>query len=73
MSALARDTNHLAPRQTSNRRQSADSACVKNAAAMAMTDKNWIMIHGPKADGTYIIEFKTAAGEALTISVPGSS
>jgi hypothetical protein len=32
MSALARDTNHLAPRQTSNRRQSADSACVKNAA-----------------------------------------
>jgi hypothetical protein len=40
---------------------------------MAMTGKNRIMIHGPKADGTYIIEFKTAACEALTISVPESS
>jgi hypothetical protein len=28
------------------------------------------MISGPKADGTYVIEFKTAAGEALAISVP---
>jgi hypothetical protein len=40
--------------------------------------KNRIMICGPKADGTYIIEFKTAAGEALAISskrclVPQSS
>jgi len=32
---------------------------------------NRIMIYGPKADGTYIVEFKTAAGEALTISIPG--
>jgi hypothetical protein len=24
----------------------------------------------PKTDGTYIIEFKTAAGEALAISIP---
>jgi hypothetical protein len=31
-----------------------------------------ILIYGPKADGTYIIEFRTAAGEALAISVPGS-
>ena len=31
---------------------------------------NRIMIYGPKNDGTYIIEFKTAAGEALAISVP---
>jgi len=23
------------------------------------------MIYGPKGDGTYIIEFKTAAGEAI--------
>jgi hypothetical protein len=33
--------------------------------------KNRIMIYGPKADGTYVIEFKTAAGEALAISIPG--
>ena len=28
------------------------------------------MIYGPKRDGTYIVEFKTADGEALAISVP---
>ena len=32
---------------------------------MAMTGKNRIMIYGPKGDGTYIVEFRTAAGEAL--------
>jgi hypothetical protein len=39
---------------------------------MAMTEagKNRIMIFGPKADGTYVIEFRTAAGEALAISIP---
>jgi hypothetical protein len=31
---------------------------------------NRIMIYGPKNDGTYIVEFKTAEGEALAISVP---
>jgi hypothetical protein len=36
----------------------------------AVTGKNRIMIYGPKADSTYFIEFKTAAGEALAISVP---
>jgi hypothetical protein len=36
----------------------------------AVTGKNQIMIYGPKKDGTYIIEFKTAAGEALAVSVP---
>jgi hypothetical protein len=36
----------------------------------AVTGKNRIMIYGPKNDGTYIIEFKAAAGEALAISVP---
>jgi hypothetical protein len=35
-----------------------------------MTGKNRIMIYGPKDDGTYIIEFKMAAGEALAIRVP---
>jgi hypothetical protein len=39
----------------------------------AMTDKDRIVIYGQKNDGTYIIEFKTAAGEALTISVPEPS
>jgi hypothetical protein len=42
---------------------------------MAMTEagKNRIMIFGPKADGTYVIEFKTAVGEALAISIPRKS
>jgi hypothetical protein len=34
------------------------------------TDKNRIMSYGPKFDGTYVIEFKTAAGEALAFLVP---
>jgi hypothetical protein len=33
---------------------------------------NRIKIYGPLDDGTYYIEFKTAAGEALAISIPGS-
>jgi hypothetical protein len=39
---------------------------------MATTDggKNRIMIFGPKRDGTYVVEFRTADGEALAISVP---
>jgi hypothetical protein len=37
---------------------------------MTVLGKNRIMIYGPKNDGTYVIEFKTAAGEALAISVP---
>jgi hypothetical protein len=37
----------------------------------AMTGKNRIMIYGPKNDGTYIVEFRTADGEALAISIPG--
>jgi ATP dependent DNA ligase domain len=36
----------------------------------AVTNKNRIMIYGPKNDGTYVIEFRTAVGEALAISVP---
>jgi hypothetical protein len=37
---------------------------------MTTTGKNRIMIYGPKDDGTYVVEFKTAAGEALAISTP---
>ena len=37
-----------------------------------MTERhNRIMIYGSKSDGTYVVEFKTAAGEALAISIPG--
>ena len=36
------------------------------------TGKNRILIYGPKADGTYLIEFMTAAGEAMAISIPAS-
>jgi hypothetical protein len=25
-----------------------------------VTGKNWIMIYGPKDDGTYVVEFRTA-------------
>jgi hypothetical protein len=32
---------------------------------MAMTGKNRIMIYGPKTDGTYVVEFRTAAGAVL--------
>ena len=31
-----------------------------------------IMIYGPKCDGTYVVEFKTAAGEGLGISIPAT-
>jgi hypothetical protein len=35
-----------------------------------MSGKNRIMIYGPKNDGTYIVEFRTAEGETLAISIP---
>jgi hypothetical protein len=38
--------------------------------AITVTGKNRIMIYGPKDDGTYVVEFKTAEGEALAISIP---
>jgi hypothetical protein len=36
----------------------------------AVSSKNRIMIYGPKDDGTYVVEFGTAGGEALAISIP---
>jgi hypothetical protein len=39
---------------------------------MSTTGKNRIMIFGPKDDGSYVIEFRTAEGEALAISIPRS-
>jgi hypothetical protein len=35
-----------------------------------MDGKNRIMIYGPKEDGTYVVEFKTPAGQAMAISIP---
>jgi hypothetical protein len=45
----------------------------KGAVAMSAapeSGRNRIMIYGPRNDGTYIVEFKTADGEALAINVP---
>jgi hypothetical protein len=45
----------------------------EGALAMSVapeSGRNRIMIYGPKDDGTYIVEFRTAAGEALAISIP---
>jgi hypothetical protein len=38
--------------------------------AVTAAGKTRIMIYGPKHDGTYIVEFRAAAGEALAISIP---
>jgi len=35
-------------------------------------DDQALTICSPKPDGTYIVEFRTAAGESLAISVPGT-
>jgi len=39
---------------------------------MAITPhgKNRIMIFGPTDDGTYVVEFRTAEGDVLAISIP---
>ena len=35
-----------------------------------MIGKNRIMIYGPKEDGSYVVEFRTADGDVLAISIP---
>jgi hypothetical protein len=45
---------------------------VKKRRSPAAGGKNRIKIYGPKPDGTYVVEFRTAAGEALAISIPAS-
>jgi hypothetical protein len=37
---------------------------------MTTTGKNRIMIYGPKTDGIYVVEFRTAEGESLAILTP---
>jgi hypothetical protein len=36
---------------------------------MTTTGKNRIMIYGPKTDGTYVVEFRTAEGEVLATPI----
>jgi len=45
--------------------------CTEQAEAGVMaTVQDRITIYGPKDDGTYIVEFRTAEGDALAISIP---
>ena len=37
-----------------------------------MTCKSRSMIYGPKDDGTYVVEFRTAEGAVLATSIPRS-
>jgi hypothetical protein len=39
------------------------------SATPTMTKQNRTMIFCPKSDGTYVVEFRTAAGESLAISI----
>jgi len=47
-------------------------ASARETAELTMKAKaeDKITIYGPKSDGTYIVEFRTAAGQALAISIP---
>ena len=40
--------------------------------AMTMDGKNRIMIYGPKEDGTYVVEFRTDAGQVFALSIPST-
>jgi hypothetical protein len=40
--------------------------------AVTLEGKNRIMIFGPKPDGTYVVEFRTSAGQVLAISIPNT-
>src|SRR6516162_74231 len=49
---------------------------LRNALSDMRRDRDeWrdrIMIYGPKTDGTYVVEFRTAEGAVLAISIPRS-
>jgi hypothetical protein len=47
------------------------SAMDARAWVSFLTAQDRIMIKGTKSDGTYLVEFTTAAGEGLVISIPG--
>jgi hypothetical protein len=38
-------------------------------ASITAAGKNRVMIYGPKDDGTYVVEFRTAAGDALAMPI----
>src|SRR5262245_62301449 len=60
-------------RKCTGREARSRGGLVKGAPQMSLAPpggQNRIMIYGPKDDGTYIVEFRTAAGEALAISIP---
>jgi hypothetical protein len=42
----------------------------ERVVASRANGKNRIMIYGPKDDGTYVVEFRTAAGDALAGPIP---
>src|SRR5262249_59066133 len=44
--------------------------CIGGRKKNAVTNKNRIVIYGPKPDDTYVIEFETADGQTLAISMP---
>jgi len=50
-------------------KREAEERIAQNETAI-ITGNNRIMIFGPKSDGTYVVEFRTAAGETLAISIP---
>jgi hypothetical protein len=54
--------------------KNADAPAVKKNGARrtAMNGHNQIMIYGPKNNGMYVIEFKTANGEALASQCRGA-
>jgi hypothetical protein len=37
---------------------------------MTTVGRDRIMIYGPKDDGTHVVEFRTAEGQSLAISIP---
>jgi hypothetical protein len=51
-----------------NKRAVSDQS--RSKMAVMAPGKNRIMIFGPKDDGTYVVEFRSAAGEVLAISIP---
>jgi hypothetical protein len=55
----------------STSRTAATPFLIKDYAPMSHA-QNEITIYGPKSDGTYLVEFRTAEGQSLAISIPGS-
>ena len=45
-------------------------AAARKQLEHVMNGQDRISITGPHADGTYVVEFRTAAGETLAIPVP---